>query len=395
MYSRPLREWQITSSLRLSFFLLACSVLSSLYDEDEFNIKIAMTVTAFASFLFDSWHALNDFKIIDPPNKRFNEVKEYVNQRNMSLSKRNTFSKRLSDAEVNIINHPSIGLFFDMISQDISEDPVITNTGELVDAVSAISLIEYKKPFPAWSKEKTRDFIFVPVLRELLDLLVKNEEIKQNIVINDSEVITIKNEFIDALEGSNKLDDETIENYIISRGRRSLMPMGIIILGFALNLHYHYFSNVNCLLFTTIISMVSVALGDYSNLSIIKKGEGLDRNIHVKVTEELEREVQVRRNKIPEKGTWQKRLDQIDINVSSHPAFRFFYNPDTRQIAKDPVVTSTGEIVDSDIGIKLMKLPNTNVRKIIPVPVLHKLIETLVDEEERKASAASEARLNM
>ena len=72
-----------------------------------------------------------------------------------------------------------------------------------------------------------------------------------------------------------------------------------------------------------------------------------------------------------------------------------FYNPDTGQIAKDPVVINTGEIVDSDIGIKLMKLPNTDVRKIIPVSKLHKLIEILVDEEEKKASAASEIRLNM
>ena len=139
MYSRSLREWQITSSLRYSFFLLACSALSSVYDEDEFNIKIAMTVIVFASFLFDSWHALNDFKIIDPPNKIFNETREYVDQRNMSLSQGNTFSKRLSDIEVDIINHP-LSIYFDTTSHDISEDPVITtNTGELVDAVSAIS----------------------------------------------------------------------------------------------------------------------------------------------------------------------------------------------------------------------------------------------------------------
>ena len=80
------------------------------------------------------------------------------------------------------------------------------------------------------------------------------------------------------------------------------MPMAIITLGFALNLQYPYFSNANCLLFTAIISMVSVCIGDYCNLSIIKQAEGLGRNIHVEMTEKLERKIQSRRNIVPEKG---------------------------------------------------------------------------------------------
>lgn len=84
-----------------------------------------------------------------------------------------TFHQRLEEAgltEEAIRNHPKLSFFYDPVTYSITEDPAITNTGELVDEKTAKLLITSGNRL--FSENPISRYHGSPPLRKLLNLLV-------------------------------------------------------------------------------------------------------------------------------------------------------------------------------------------------------------------------------
>ncbi|MBX3709103.1 MAG: hypothetical protein KIT56_00685 [Gammaproteobacteria bacterium] len=138
-------------------------------EDDRFKTMTLVSVflTALVAITYTTIRDNYDFGIA------IQEKNQVTSRKNLIDKNEETFHKRLEKAGFSneeIKNHRKLGLFYDPVSFTLVNNPVITNTNDIVDEETAEKLIRNR--LRLFSKERIVNFREVPVLKKLLNELV-------------------------------------------------------------------------------------------------------------------------------------------------------------------------------------------------------------------------------